>query len=203
MMERVFKYLELNIALEDDEFNSIYPMEIQLLAKKHWTPIEVAKNAAEFLVLFPGAKVLDIGSGAEKFCLIGAASTRGYFTGIEQRENLVDLSTELARANEIHNIHFLHTNITEVDFSSFDSFYFYNSFHENIEEAARIDNQVETGTEYYVRYNDYMYFELAKKPVGTRLVTYWSHFANLPIGYELQFIACDGTLKFWEKVFNP
>lgn len=199
MPETVFKCLKLNIDLGDDDFNRIYPPEIQVLAKRHWTPVEVAKKAAAFLVPFPGAKVLDIGSGAGKFCLVGATSTRGHFTGIEQRENLVELSTELARANEIHNARFVHANITEVDFSDFHAFYFYNAFHENIDEASRIDDRVETGQKYYRHYTDYLHSELSKKPVGTRLVTYWSLISDVPSNYELQFLAYDGTLKFWEK----
>lgn len=199
MTETVFKYLKLNIDLDDDDFNQIYPLEIRLLAKRHWTPVEVAKKAADFLVPFPGAKVLDIGSGAGKFCFVGATSTQGHFTGVEQRENLVDLSKELAKTNDIHNVHFLHANITEVDFSSFQSFYFYNSFHENIDQNARIDNQVETGEKYYVHYTDYLSVELSKKPIGTRLVTYWTLFTEVPGNYELQFAAYNGILKFWKK----
>lgn len=199
MSETVFKCLKLNIDLADEDFNQIYPQEIQVLAKRHWTPIEIAKKAADFLVPFPGAKVLDIGSGAGKFCLVGATSTRGHFTGVEQRENLVGLSTELARANEIHNVRFLHANITEVDFSAFHSFYFYNSFHENIDEHSRIDDHVETGKKYYVHYTDYLHSELSKKPIGTRLVTYWTLFSEVPSNYELQFVSHDGVLKFWEK----
>jgi SAM-dependent methyltransferase len=199
MSETVFTCLKLNIDLTDEDFNRIYPPEIQLLAKRHWTPVEIAKKAADFLVPFPGAKVLDIGSGAGKFCLVGASSTRGHFTGVEQRGNLVELSTELACTNEIHNVRFLHANITEVDFSAYHSFYFYNSFHENIDEYARIDDQVETGKKYYTHYTDYLHAELSRKPVGTRLVTYWSLFADVPANYELQFVSHNEVLKFWEK----
>jgi len=39
------------------------------------------------------AKFLDIGSGAGIFVLIGAASTKGYFIGVETTErNLINLS---------------------------------------------------------------------------------------------------------------
>lgn len=195
----IFQYLRLNMELDDETFNEIYPLPVQQLSKRHWTPVEVAKMAAGFLVPSPGTKVLDIGSGAGKFCLVGATSTEGHFTGVEQRKNLVDLSEEIASAYNIKNTSFIHANITEIDFSGYSSFYFYNSFHENIESDARIDSQVETSQKYYAYYTDYVNLALSKKPAGTRLVTYWSLFSDVPSNYELQFSMYNGTLKFWEK----
>ncbi len=188
------------MALEDEDFNRIYPLSIQKLAKRHWTPVEVAKSAADFLVRHPGSKVLDIGSGAGKFCLVAASTTQGIFTGVEQRKDLADLATEIAVSNDIRNVYFIHANITEIDFSEYNAFYFYNSFQENIEPGARIDEDVETDTRYYERYSDYVNLELSKKPVGTRLVTYWSALYEVPENYRLQFSAYNDMLKFWEKV---
>ena len=87
----VFELLKLNIHITDEQFNTIYPTSIRRLSEKHWTPVSVAKAAAEFLVTNPGTRVLDIGSGAGKFCMVGAVHTRGFFTGVEQREELVQL----------------------------------------------------------------------------------------------------------------
>lgn len=199
MSASVFTYLKANIELDDDRFNQIYPPAIQQLARRHWTPVAIAKKAAEFLVPFAGAKVLDIGSGAGKFCLVGASSTQGHFTGVEQRENLIRLSKRLARENEIHNAHFLHANVAEVDFSAYDSFYFYNSFQEHLDETARIDDQVELGEQYYRYYTDYIHIELCKKNIGTRLVTYWTYPSAIPKTYKLQYTSNEGLLMFWMK----
>ncbi len=64
-----------NLNVDDEEFNSIYPDDIRELSDKHWTPVAVAKTAATYLVNRPGVKVLDIGSGVRKFCVIGTAIT--------------------------------------------------------------------------------------------------------------------------------
>lgn len=82
----------LDIEITDEEFNRIYPPKISKLAEKHFTPLAIAKAASEFLVTKPRARVLDIGSGAGKFCMVGATHTQGHFTGIEQRSGLVELS---------------------------------------------------------------------------------------------------------------
>ncbi len=194
-----FHFLKMNIEVSDEDFNSIYPADIQQLAKRHWTPLEVAKMAAVFLTETPNSKVLDIGSGAGKFCLIGASSTPAKFTGVEQRKNLVDLSNSIAVKHNIHNVNFIHANITEIDFSSFNAFYFYNSFQENIESEAKIDEAIETNMKYYGYYSDYVNSELAKKPIGTRIATYWSSLSEIPSNYQLLHTAFDNRLKFWEK----
>lgn len=195
----VFKYLAMNLDLHDEDFDMIYPLTIQQLSRKHWTPVEVAKAAADFLVKKPGTKVLDIGSGVGKFCLIGASSTQGIFTGIEQRENLVELSNGIAVKYGIPNAYFIHANITEIEFSGYNAFYFYNSFQENIEEESRIDASIATLPKYYAIYSDYVNHELSKRAVGTRLVTYWSALAEVPSNYQIQFSLYNGLLKFWEK----
>lgn len=190
----------LNIDCSDDDFNQIFPEQIREMALRHFTPLEVARQAADYLVSFPGAKVLDIGSGAGKFCLVGAVSTNGNFTGIEQRENLVNLSNEIAAKHGILNSNFINANITEIDFSEYDSFYFYNAFHENIDESARMDKTVETDSRYFGMYSDYVSFALSTQKKGTRLVTYWSSLNEVPAEYEIRFTALNGRLKFWEKM---
>mgnify|MGYP000969840975 CR=1 FL=1 len=74
-------------APEDDRFDLAYPPEIRAKSKAHWTPVSIARRAAEFLVREPGTRVLDIGCGPGKFCIVGALGTEGRFTGIEQRQD--------------------------------------------------------------------------------------------------------------------
>lgn len=52
---------------DDTEFDWLYPKQFQLLSLKHFTLLPIAQKAAEFLSL-PNTRVLDIGSGAGKFC---------------------------------------------------------------------------------------------------------------------------------------
>ena len=68
-------------SVEDEKFDLIYPPQIRELSSLHWTPVAVAAEAAKLLVTAPGTRVLDIGCGPGKFCLVGASLTDGRFTG--------------------------------------------------------------------------------------------------------------------------
>lgn len=185
----------------DKIFNSIYPKPIQEVAEKHWTPLEVAKKAAAFLAASPDVKILDIGSGSGKFCLTAAHyHPLTFFYGIEQRANLVELSTDLAVKLQLANVSFICNNITNVDFEKFDHFYFYNSFYENITGTQKIDSSIKYSEELYNYYNRYLYKQLDKKPTGTRLVTYHSFGIETPSGYEIVHTDYNEFLKFWVKV---
>lgn len=182
-------------------FNSLYPKPIQEVAEKHWTPINVAKKAAAFLAASEGTKVLDIGSGCGKFCLVAANDhPLTNFYGVEQRQNLVDLSTELGKELQLENAFFICENICNIDFEKYDHFYFYNSFYENVPGTQKIDSSIKYSEELYNYYNRYLYRQLKKKPKGTRLVTYHSFGSEIPNGYEVVNTDYNEFLKFWIKV---
>ncbi|KFE97081.1 methyltransferase domain-containing protein [Chryseobacterium luteum] len=196
----IFKHLKLNIDVKDSEFNALYPVHIKELASRHWTPIAVAKMAAEYLAETPNSKVLDIGAGAGKFCLVGAASTQGIFYGVEQRESLIKISKKIAEKHKISNVNFIHSNINEISFSDYNAFYFFNSFYENIDLTCSIDDKVSTDKDLYYIYSDYVKDQLDKTPVGTRLVTYWSKWDEIPASFDLEMTDCNGLLNFWKKI---
>lgn len=196
----IFEYLKLNINVDDAEFNAIYPEWIRKLSQRHWTSVAVAKQAAAFLVDKPGTRVLDIGSGPGKFCMVGASYTKGHFTGVEQRQDLVELSNKILRCHRIPNVNFIHSNITSVELKDYDAFYFYNSFHENIDRSAKIDETIDASIELYDLYHQYLYEQLCLVPKGSRLVTYWSTLKEVPSNYQFQFSLYDGVLKFWKKI---
>ena len=184
----------------DEAYNALYPPDIRALAADHWTPIEVAKAAAAYLAPTPGTRVLDIGSGVGKFCIVGATTTEGHFTGVEQRANLVELSRDVSAHFKLQNTEFIAANIIELSFQPFDAFYFFNSFHENRSPEKQIDARVETSTAHYAKYSAYVTRELAKARPGTRLVTYWTCLWDIPSHFRRQRSEFDGLLDFWEKV---
>lgn len=195
----VFELLRLNIHVTDEKFNTIYPTSIRRLSEKHWTPVSVAKAASDFLVASPGTRVLDIGSGAGKFCMVGAVNTNGHFTGVEQRAELVELTQSLVRKYSLQKIEFVHANITSIDFSKYHAFYFYNSFYENIDFGNKIDDSILLNTSYYKAYTKYTLEQLAILPAGTRLATYWASDKFIPPGFNLVDSLYDGRLNLYEK----
>ncbi len=187
--------------ISDELFNSLYPEHISEVAARHWTPLEVAKKAASFLSTHEGAKVLDIGSGAGKFCLIAAhCHPEVQFTGVEQRSYLVDLCKELKGKLHLSNVNFINENIKETDLSVYDHFYFYNSFYENIPGTQKIDYQVEYAERLYDYYNQILYRKLNETPINTRLVTYHSLEKEIPPGFIVVNSDYFDLLKYWQKV---
>jgi hypothetical protein len=189
----------LRIDVTDDEFNAIYPTHVRDLSRKHWTPIAVAKTASQFLVVNSGAKVLDIGSGAGKFCLVGAAHTNGLFTGVEQRLELVTLTTNLATVYNLHNVKCIHANIISVDFSQYDGFYFFNSFQENIDIHDKIDGTVTLDAKLYDSYSIYTIEQLTRARIGIRLATYCTPLDIVPSCFHLVDSLYAERLNLWEK----
>lgn len=196
----VFELLKLNVDITDNDFNSIYSEKIRMLAQKHWTEVSVAKAASEFLVDRPGTKVMDIGSGVGKFCLIGAANTKGHFTGVEQRLQLVRISRELSSSFHIHNVKFIHDNITSIKFSDYDAFYFYNPFYENLDFHNRIDDTVQLNAQIYDAYSLYVVEQFSSLRSGTRLVTYCTSRNIVPSSFKLLDSLRGEKLNFWEKI---
>lgn len=185
----------------DETFNKLYPLRIRSKAASHWTPLEIVKHATEFLAPEKNVHVLDIGSGAGKFCLAAAHHRpEALFYGVEQRKELVEYALASGKKLDLHNVCFIHGNFTQLDFRQFDHFYFFNSFYENLEGADKIDDTLEYSLSLYNYYNSYLFKELEQKPKGTRIVTYHSLEGEIPPGYYTVKTYMDGLLKCWIKV---
>lgn len=185
----------------DIDFNQLYPSSIQMLDKSHWTPLAVARKAADFLAAEKNVRILDIGSGAGKFCL-GAAyyKPHAFYFGVEQRKSLTEYA-ETARATLGQpNVTFIEGNFTQLDLRNYDHFYFYNAFYENLHSTDKIDNSIDYSQELFNYYNYYLSKQLELKPAGTRLATFHSLEYEIPADYHVVGSAFDDLLKFWIKV---
>lgn len=178
-----------------------YPSEIRAKSSVHWTPAIIARRAAAFLVREPGTRVLDIGCGPGKFCIVGALATTGRFTGVEKRKHLCDAACSVIGQTNIPNVEIIHGNVTEIEFSNFDAFYLYNPFVENLETFCKIDTTVHLSEDLYGKYTEHIARQLALAPVGTRVATYWGDCEEVPLGFmRLEpALGQDPRLKFWEK----
>lgn len=195
----IFSRLKKGLEVSDSEFDVIYTERIKEVSAFHFTPVEVARIAAQFLAEKPGTKVLDVGSGAGKFCMIGTTCTNGCFTGVEQRESLYDLSKKLSNHYSLPNLTYIHSNITDIEFKAFDAIYFFNAFHENIVQSDPIDNSVKLDRRLYDVYSLYVKAQLDTMPAGTRLATYFSYLDEVPDSYNIKSTNFDDKLKLWEK----
>lgn len=195
-----FDQLKSGAEVSDETFDAIYPDFIAELAFTHFTPIEIAQKAVQFLVQKKGTKVLDIGSGAGKFCFIGAAITDGDFTGVEIRKTLHLAADKIQRKHQLSNVKFIHANITAIDFSAYQAFYFYNAFMENYELNDQIDQTITLKKDLYTTYSIAVKEKLAVLPKGTRLVTFYSNYDEVPASYKKQATDEVQKITMWEKV---
>lgn len=184
--------------ITDGSFDALLPKHVQQLSVQQWTPVQVARRAAEFLATKQGMRVLDIGSGPGKFCLVGAGTTKGYFTGVEQRMDLHRCALALAAEYHLLNVQFINDNITNIDFTGYEAFYFANSFYENISSLYAIDGQFPLTDKLFHSYNQYMRKQLEAMPKGTKMATYWEVF-EVPPSYRLVGSEFEGLLNLWRK----
>lgn len=183
----------------DKDFDAIYPPGVRQIAEQHFTPVSIARQSVEFLVTGPRCHVLDIGSGGGKFCLIGASVTGARFTGVEQREDLVKLSNRLAKQFHVSNALFIHGNVMTVDFASYDAFYLFNPFFENVDPGKQIDKAILLNPSLYQSYSAYVRAQLQYVRAGSRLVTYYTALGIVPSDFTRVASYDKDRLVFWEK----
>jgi predicted RNA methylase len=170
----------------DRAFDRFYPDELRLVSSQYWTPLVVAMRAAEWLEEQQVRTVVDIGSGAGKFCVAAALASRCHFTGVEQRPRLVAAARDLARVFEVEDrVTFLDGALGEVPLPVPEAYYLYNPFGENLfGPQDHLDEDVELSADRYARDIAATRELLRRAPVGTCVVVYNGFGGQVPLGYE-------------------
>ncbi len=169
--------------MQDVTFDQLFPAAQRSRSFLHWTPVDIARRAVALLAPTPDRKVLDVGSGVGKVCLIGAAATRASWFGIERDPEMVRVARAAAsRMGLDKRAQFLAGDITAIDWSMFDSFYLFNPFAEML---AYGPEDALTRREQYVAAVDFVQRQLSRACAGTRVVTYHGFGGDPPPGYEL------------------
>ena len=204
-MRRLFEPAQTGAQVWNAQFDRILPMRWRRFYVTQWTPVQVARRAAQFLVAGPETRVLDVGSGPGKFCLVGALATLGHFTGVEQRPHMVEFSKNFARKYDIPRVHFVCANAGDLNWRLYSAFYFYNPFYENLDLDKKIDECVELSFSLYDQYIRMAQERLAEAPSGTRVVTFHGMGGDMLDGYErvLQEFRDIGFLDLWIKNPSP
>lgn len=185
-------------SIEDEKFDQIYPPEIRTLSPIFWTPVAVAAEAARLLVTAPKTRVLDVGCGPGKFCLIAARLTDGHFTGVEQRPELVAAARAAMGSLQVTGVEFLQANIVDIAFADYAAFYIFNPFEENMH-GHKIDSAIPLSTALFKRYTDHVSEQLGALPHGTRVVTYMGYADDIPACYDCEQTFFSDDLKLWIK----
>lgn len=195
-MELINSYLSDSL---DSSFDKIFQKKYSEISKVHWTPIEIAKIATNWLAKSADTKILDIGSGVGKFCIVGSMVSDAHFFGIEKRRSLVNETNRLKNKLKLNKINIINENVVNIDFKEFDSFYYFNPFCEQIATYGLIDDTLNPSNDNYETYQNHVFNQLNNLKVGARLVTY--HSANFypPPSFKIKEMMFEGELVFWEK----
>jgi hypothetical protein len=116
-----------------------------------WSTVDVIDESLK--ALNPKNKILDIGSGIGKFCLIGASLYPYiHFTGIEMSERRVIIANRLKEAMKLDNVTFVHADFCDVykDYLDFKYVYTFNPFDMGVHEKEKYTPFKEEDEEYDV-----------------------------------------------------
>lgn len=190
-------------AVSDEELDQVFPDELRERSDLHWTPVAVAMRAAELLAPVPSLRVLDVGAGVGKMCLVGALVTGAMWWGIEQDPVLVAAANHAAWALDIADrTRFVHGDGSRLAWDEFDAFYFYNPFG-----TLMLAPHASPFVRYATIRNTLLRVEqrLASTREGTRVVTYYGFGGRLPAGYALisREPAGGDVLELWIRDAPP
>jgi predicted RNA methylase len=180
----IAKDLQGGRKVTDFRFDQVFPPEIRKLSETHWSPVEVAIRAAELLASHDRTRILDVGSGCGKFCLVASLSCPGQYVGVEQRLQLVEVARKAGAELNAKNAAFIQDNMTDLDWSFFDGFYFFNPFYEHKVKEIRIDTTLSYSQDKFVRYVETVRSKLKSARLGTKVVTYHGFGGDMPPGYQ-------------------
>ena len=188
---------------KDRLFDRFMPEPLRLVSPEYWTPLAVARRSAEWLEDFGIRTVVDIGSGAGKFCVAGALFGKCRFIGLEKYSSLVTSARALADLFDLTDrVSFLAGALGSATTPVGDAYYFFNPFGEYWLGA---DYPLEAGAEFTdTRHADDVAAAedlLRRAPVGTWILTYNGFGGRVPAGYELVRVDWElrGVLRLWRK----
>lgn len=200
---RIAIALRAGICPSDRAFDKHLPYDLRVVSTQYWTPIAVAVRAAEWFDRLDVRAVVDIGSGAGKFCVAAALATRCRFTGLEQRPRLASAARALALMFEVDDrVDFVTGALGATQIPVPDAYYLYNPFGENLFGVdERLDDAVELGPDRYARDLAAAQELLESAPAGTWVLTYNGLGGELPPGYRPHWLDRElpNELCLWKK----
>lgn len=187
----------------DEDFDSWLAPELRAVSRKHWTPLAVVQRGVRWLATQGARTVVDLGSGAGKFCVAGAMASDLRFTGVERRARLVMAARHLARDLRVETrVRFVEGDCAQGSVPAADAYYLFNPYAENITEPEeRIAHDIERGDWQFVHDVQGTRGWLDELPHGTFVLTYHGYGARMPHGYESMCVdrSFSGELRLWQK----
>jgi len=202
-LRRVADLLRSGGCPDDRDFDQFLPRGLQPVSYCHWTPIAAVARAATWLNELKVRSVVDVGSGAGKFCVAAALASGCHFLGVEHRPDLVAGARLLAKRFGVQDrVCFLQEAFGDAAPPPAEAYYLYNPFEENLSDGDQsLDAKVELSDERYLRDVSAAEHWLGLAPVGTYVLTYNGFGGELPCTYEelRSERELPSVLRLWRK----
>jgi SAM-dependent methyltransferase len=187
----------------DEAFDGFLPQELREVSAHYWTSLRVVRQAAAWLRDIQVRSVVDIGSGAGKFCVAAALLTPCRFTGVEKRASLVDAARELAEAFDVGGrVTFVTGDLAAIPALAADAYYLFNPFGQYDFYSRRFAEPGAAFTaEGFAEDVAAVTALLSGARTGTFVITLNGFGGPVPSSYEQLDIArrLPGTLRLWKK----
>ena len=188
----------------DTQFDVLLPIRPRIRSLSYWSSVEVSQTASRWFSDAGAQRVLDVGSGAGKFCAIASLTSGRRVWGIEARADLAQASRVLAEKLGAE-VTLLEGTLDGVDASHFDGFYFFNPFAEQLAEPhERYDEHMPGSVDDFLHDVRVVERWLRAAPLGTAMITYNGLGGRIPLSWEAQQSVVLGGdhLRLWLKRSN-
>jgi SAM-dependent methyltransferase len=189
--------------LDDEAFDEVLPRYERERSRHYWTPVAVGERVTAAFRTRGVRRVLDVGCGPGKFCIVAGSLAPGLEVhGMERRPRLVRLGKRLVRDFGVRNVHLTTGDATKTPWAGFEGLYFYNPFSEStFAPEDRFDDLVDHST---MRFGEELLrvkYALTRAARGTLVVTYHGLGGPIPSSYELVAEERAGTdkIRTWAK----
>jgi SAM-dependent methyltransferase len=187
--DRIATALRSGVCPSDSSFDRFLPPREHRAAPVFWTPLVVALRVARWLEPLGIRSVLDVGSGAGKFCVAASLASGDRpirFTGLEQRSRLVHVAKGLARSFGVaERVDFVEGTLADVEPASYEAYYLFNPFGENLfGPEDHLDGDVELSPARYERDVAVAEGFFDRAPVGSAVLTYNGFGGRMPPTYD-------------------
>jgi SAM-dependent methyltransferase len=200
---QLIEQIQSGLAIEDAEFDQIFPLYYQFQSLIHWSSIDVARQISNWIRPLNLKSFIDIGCGVGKLCILLRILTDYEIFGIEQRPKLVEIANKITKVNGFKNLSIAQLNMLDLEWDSYDIYYLYNPFQEHVSagDLCIIENDIEFDAKNYSHYTSEVFRQLTWAKPGKVLITFHGYGGRVPGGWKMvesRHIE-SGDLTMWIK----